>query len=86
VDHAVDEQGGGAEHLARSQAAVHVPADPVGHRAAGAVLVEDRRVQAERVVAGQREFDLDAIQDAMRQLRKCIVIFVISLRQLIAGR
>jgi hypothetical protein len=47
VDGAVDEQGRRARHLARGQAAVHVAADPVRHRAAGPVPVEDRRVQAE---------------------------------------
>src|SRR6266436_9447064 len=45
--HAVDEQGGGAEHLARGQAAVDVAADPVGYRGAGPVAVEGRDVQAE---------------------------------------
>ena len=47
VHHAVDEQGGGAEHLARGQAAVDVAADPVGYRGAGPVAVEGRDVQAE---------------------------------------
>jgi len=47
VDDAVDEQGRRAEHLARGQAAVHVPADPLRHRGAGPVAVERRHVQAE---------------------------------------
>ena len=47
VHHAVNEQGGGAEHLARGQAAVHVAADPVGYRGAGPVAVEGRDAQAE---------------------------------------
>ena len=47
VDDAVDEQGGSAEHLARGQAAVDIPADPVGHRGAGPVAVERRHVQVE---------------------------------------
>jgi len=47
VDDAVDEQGRRAEHLARGQAAVHVPADPLRHLGAGPVAVERRHVQAE---------------------------------------
>jgi hypothetical protein len=47
VHRAVDEQGGGAEHLARGQAAVDVAADPAGYRGAGPVCVEGRDVQAE---------------------------------------
>jgi len=43
----IENQGGSAEHLARGQAAVHIPADPVRHRGAGPVPVERRRVQAE---------------------------------------
>ncbi len=47
VDDAVDEQGRRAHHLARSQAAVDIPADPVRHLDAGPVPVERRHVQAE---------------------------------------
>jgi hypothetical protein len=47
VHHAVDEQGWRAQHLARSQAAVDVAADPVGYRGAGPVTVERRHVEAE---------------------------------------
>jgi hypothetical protein len=47
VDDTVDEQGRRAQNLARYQAAADIPADPVGHHAAGPVPVEDRRVQAE---------------------------------------
>ena len=44
MHYAVDEQGGGAEHLARGQAAVEVAADPVGYRGASPVPVEGRDV------------------------------------------
>jgi hypothetical protein len=47
VHHAVDEQGGGAEYLARGQAAVDVALDPLEHGLAGPVAVERCRVQAE---------------------------------------
>src|SRR5216683_7956287 len=47
VQDAVDEQGGGTQHLARGQAAVDIAADPVGYRGAGPVCVEGRDVQAE---------------------------------------
>jgi hypothetical protein len=47
VNDTVDEQGGSAEHLARGQATVHIPADPAGHRGAGPVPAERRHVQAE---------------------------------------
>ena len=47
VHDTVDEQGGGAEHLARGQAAVDVATDPVGYYGAGPVAVEGRDVQAE---------------------------------------
>jgi hypothetical protein len=68
VHDTVDEQGRGAEHLARGQAAGHIPADPAGHRSAGPVPVEDRHVQAELVGVSAQVPVFECLLPAEQQL------------------
>jgi len=68
VDDAVDEQGWRAQHLARGQAAVHIPADPLRHRGASPVAVERRHVEAELVGIPQQVAVLERLLPVEQQL------------------
>jgi hypothetical protein len=62
VHDAVDEQGRRAQHLARSQAAIDILADPVRHRDAGLPL----HVRRDRLAQPQRGSQVDVDHEPQR--------------------